>query len=198
MTKRCKICGKEFKTSPSFVKRGGGKYCSRECFHTSIGCDSCAYGSIHITLIKKTGKKRRFIKVEPGHKSPSVGKGGWEMNARYVMEKHLGRYLKTKEHVHHKDRDTLNDSIDNLEVLSAKEHSHLHIEDSLKVVRKKKSLRDFEKRLIQLNRAGEKEYDCGSYRTWNSEGTKRFPEIGEASEGALYVIDLLKKVRQTV
>jgi len=198
MTKRCEICGKEFETRPSFVKRGGGKYCSRGCFYSSIERESRPYGSTRISLSKQTGKKRRLIKVEPEHKSPSVSKEGWEMNARYVVEKHLGRYLKTEEHVHHKDRDTLNDSIDNLEVLSAEEHSRIHIEDAHKTVRKKKALRDFEKRLIQLNRAGEREYDCGSYRTWNSEGTKRFPEIGEASERALYIIDLLKKVRQTV
>lgn len=31
MNRICKICGKEFDTYPSYIKRGGGIYCSREC-----------------------------------------------------------------------------------------------------------------------------------------------------------------------
>jgi len=31
MKKNCLICGKEFKTHPSLIKRGGGKYCSVKC-----------------------------------------------------------------------------------------------------------------------------------------------------------------------
>jgi hypothetical protein len=29
--KNCLICGKEFHKKPSIVKKGGGKFCSREC-----------------------------------------------------------------------------------------------------------------------------------------------------------------------
>lgn len=28
---KCKVCGKEFNTPPSHIKRGQGKYCSKEC-----------------------------------------------------------------------------------------------------------------------------------------------------------------------
>lgn len=31
---KCKTCGTIFTTRPSFVKRGGGLYCSKDCFYT--------------------------------------------------------------------------------------------------------------------------------------------------------------------
>lgn len=46
--------------------------------------------------------------------------------SRYLMEIHLGRFLDTKEHVHHKDENKLNDKLDNLEVLSRFNHMSLH------------------------------------------------------------------------
>lgn len=45
---------------------------------------------------------------------------------RIVMEKHLGRKLEKWEDVHHKDGNRKNNSIDNLELLSHKEHSRKH------------------------------------------------------------------------
>lgn len=34
---KCKICGKEFRTIPSRIKEGRGKYCSPKCYYKSIG-----------------------------------------------------------------------------------------------------------------------------------------------------------------
>jgi len=31
LIKQCRLCSKEFRTKPFFVKNGGGKYCSRLC-----------------------------------------------------------------------------------------------------------------------------------------------------------------------
>ncbi len=36
VVKKCKICDKEFKTKPFFVKNGGGKYCSVVCHHIGL------------------------------------------------------------------------------------------------------------------------------------------------------------------
>ncbi len=33
--KKCLVCAKEFKTYPSVIKKGCGKYCSQKCFHKS-------------------------------------------------------------------------------------------------------------------------------------------------------------------
>lgn len=45
---------------------------------------------------------------------------------RYVMEKHIGRKLKPYELVHHKDGNKINNSIENLEIMSFSAHSTHH------------------------------------------------------------------------
>ena len=45
---------------------------------------------------------------------------------RHVMEKMLGRKLRSDEHVHHIDGDKSNNSIKNLELLSSSEHRRHH------------------------------------------------------------------------
>lgn len=36
MIVKCKVCGKEFKTTQNRLNAGRGKYCSRECQHKSL------------------------------------------------------------------------------------------------------------------------------------------------------------------
>lgn len=45
---------------------------------------------------------------------------------REVMEAHLGRALRSNEHVHHKDGNRSNNELSNLEVLSPSEHAKRH------------------------------------------------------------------------
>jgi len=45
---------------------------------------------------------------------------------RVIMEKHLGRLLKTDEIVHHKDGNGKNNDIQNLELMSLSQHGKLH------------------------------------------------------------------------
>jgi hypothetical protein len=45
---------------------------------------------------------------------------------RYVMEQYIGRKLSRYECVHHKDGDTRNNDISNLEIISLEKHSRLH------------------------------------------------------------------------
>ncbi len=46
---------------------------------------------------------------------------------RHIVSEHLGRPLSKDEIVHHKDGNKLNNSIDNLEVMSQAEHAKIHI-----------------------------------------------------------------------
>lgn len=65
--------------------------------------------------------KYRAIRVMVDGKSKQV------LEHRYVMEQHLGRKLDRSEHVHHKDGDGLNNAIENLQVMSARDHQHHHL-----------------------------------------------------------------------
>lgn len=50
----------------------------------------------------------------------------WSYLHRFLMECELARKLTKEEIVHHKDRDTLNNDLNNLEVMTRKEHNILH------------------------------------------------------------------------
>lgn len=45
---------------------------------------------------------------------------------RYIMEQYLGRKLNPTEHIHHINKDPLDNRIENLAVLESKEHMQLH------------------------------------------------------------------------
>jgi hypothetical protein len=57
---------------------------------------------------------------------PYGGKTGMREQSRYVMELHVKRGLSKEEHVHHKDGNPQNNDIENLEILSRKEHYIKH------------------------------------------------------------------------
>ena len=62
---------------------------------------------------------------KPDH--PMAGDGGYVLEHRYVMSEHLGRLLEPHEIIHHRDHDKVNNSIENLALMtSAKEHQAEH------------------------------------------------------------------------
>jgi hypothetical protein len=75
---------------------------------------------------KRTGRKDGYIQIfRPNH--PFASKEGYVFEHRLVMEKHLGRFLKPEEVVHHKNRIRNDNRIENLHLFkNASEHMAFH------------------------------------------------------------------------
>ncbi len=69
----------------------------------------------------RTNQGRMFDYMDLGKRS-----NNYVQRARRIAEQMLGRPLRTDEHVHHKNGDTMDDRPENLEVLSSSEHSRRH------------------------------------------------------------------------
>lgn len=77
---------------------------------------------------RKNAVGNRSIRICPG--SPNywvvMTPEGRRYEHRVIMSKHLGRPLLRNEHIHHKDGDGLNNSLDNLQLVSPRLHSQIH------------------------------------------------------------------------
>jgi len=71
-----------------------------------------------------------MARYEPGPSQPyprvRLSNGRIVREHRWVMEQHLGRPLRSDEHVHHEDEDPLNNALSNLELTTRKEHARKH------------------------------------------------------------------------
>jgi flagellar basal body rod protein FlgC len=155
INKKCEVCGKEFKTYLSKLKLGRGKYCSKECSFkiTNKKLDENGkktrfkkghkstyvyvpgekgiriridrphnYQGYTYSLPRKGGKKYILIHL-PEH--PNATKKGYVREHRLEMELEIGRFLTADEVVHHIDGDSENNKIDNLQLMTIKEHDSL-------------------------------------------------------------------------
>ena len=107
--RKCKQCGKEFTTNPSYLKRreNAGIFCNRECWKKSVSAspgwiDKQGYRCIH-----RNGRRIR--------------------EHRFVVEQDLGRVLEPTEHIHHIDGNKLNNELNNLYLTNNSEHRLIHV-----------------------------------------------------------------------
>lgn len=123
----CKTCNKLFFTNPYSINNGGGKFCCRKCY------DISQKGRTPYNKGKKVPKM--WGENHPNFKGGFVNNGyhissyqGEKLRThRLIMEKYLGRKLNKDEVVHHIDENKLNNSINNLIVMSDVEHRRYHL-----------------------------------------------------------------------
>lgn len=115
----CPSCGIEIEK----IKKDGvaAKYCSHRCY----AANRAKRGSYKDFIISR---KYKYIYM-PEHPNAIGTKKLYVSEHRLVMEKHLGRYLKETEVVHHIDHNTLNNEINNLMLCTASDHMKIHAKE---------------------------------------------------------------------
>lgn len=121
MNKKCNTCKKIFHIPK--CRKNTAKYCSYKCLW--LGNKKQLSGN------NNSNWKGGRIKISSGYviiKSPGHyhNTRGYMLEHRYLMEKHIGRTLKTSENIHHINGIKDDNRIENLIKLSHSEHNKIH------------------------------------------------------------------------
>lgn len=122
-TKICQQCGCEYELRVRGWRAEKQKYCGRDC----------AADSLRIRIDSPEGWKQngKFIDRSKGYVlayapwHPKATNRGYVYEHRLVMEEKLGRFLRSDEHVHHRNGTRWDNRPENLEVLESHEHARL-------------------------------------------------------------------------
>lgn len=109
----CRLCNKPFHAPPSWIKKGDGIYCSRDCarkaqikVHRAIEYKGMLY---------RTNTYGYYVSCE---KRPNI-------LHRVIWEEYHGK-IPAGYIVHHKDGNKTNNSIENLELMERGKHTSIH------------------------------------------------------------------------
>lgn len=131
----CEVCSKPFQLRPSTVATNAARFCGRRCM--GIGAITRHAGHDHNgrpALVDFFG----YVRVwQPEHPKASSGR---VLEHRLVMEKALGRYLTADEQVDHINRIKTDNRLENLQLLSASDHSKKTNGDRIRDVQEAKSV----------------------------------------------------------
>ena len=121
--KECLFCKKEF-----VATRKSTKFCGKDCAHRHKSMTMAGKPPLHGKPNPKnkgwtTSNGYKYLYL-PGH--PMASKQGYVAEHRMVMSEMIGRPLHRGEHVHHKNRDRMDNRPENLELVSAAEHMATH------------------------------------------------------------------------
>lgn len=122
INRRCLRCNKSFVVPLSKIKDGRGKYCSRICAQKSQSEKVSG---------EKSGRWKGGVIMHNGYRliynptHPFCEHHGYVREHRLVMEKHINRYMKTNEAIHHINGNKIDNRIENLQIVSTAEHNKI-------------------------------------------------------------------------
>ena len=145
----CKRCKKEFLTKPFFIRQGFGKYCSAKCHHIAartgkwLKCEGCGKDVYRTPKYIKASKSKKYFcskscqtvwrnKEYSGkrHAGWKHGRGSYRnIMRRAGKEVRCGFCGMTDERVivvHHRDKNRLNNKVNNLVWLCRNCHYLVH------------------------------------------------------------------------
>ena len=113
---RCPVC-KEI--VEKILKDGlKAQFCSHKCYSKKRKKRG--------PYVKRIISKKYIYLYMPEHPNARGTKKLYVSEHRLEMETHIGRYLNGNEIVHHKNGDTMDNDIDNLQIMTASEHVKHH------------------------------------------------------------------------
>jgi endogenous inhibitor of DNA gyrase (YacG/DUF329 family) len=144
VVKSCEWCGKELVLKPS---QAATRFCSKKC-ETEADIKR-PLERMHNGRRAKKDNQGYVMVWEPSH--PNKAFSGWQYEHRLVAEAVIGRYLESREHVHHINGVKDDNRPENLEVMDGLEHAALSAREHRdKVLADRAELEEYRKRFGPL------------------------------------------------